>query len=315
MPGPCSALALPGVLLLAFLPFRTGAAEQEPDENGFVAPVVETLKDDYAEARKHFTTRLARKAPAPARGGMPSAPADVLEVEFPSGPLSLRAWLAVPEGEEDRPHPAVVFLHGGFAFGAPDWDMAAPYREAGFVVLAPILRGENGQPGTFSLFYDEVEDVLAAAEFLRGEPYVDADRLFVAGHSVGGTLALLAAQASDRFAAAASFSGSPDQVIYCKLGLSAEQIPFDATDANELAMRSPLAFAASFKCPVRMYYGTREPHFHLSTVKTTELARAAGLDAACEQIEGSHEGHVQASMARSLAFFEGKRARTPTSPR
>ena len=26
--------------------------------------------------------------------------------------------------------------------------------------MAPILRGENGQPGVYSMFYDEVDDVL-----------------------------------------------------------------------------------------------------------------------------------------------------------
>ena len=45
------------------------------------------------------------------------------------------------------------------------------------------LRGENGQPGAFSMFYDEVEDVLAAAEYLAKLPDVDPARVFVSGHS------------------------------------------------------------------------------------------------------------------------------------
>ena len=77
--------------------------------------------------------------------------------------------------------------------------------------MIPTLRGENGLPGAYSMFYNEV-DVLAAAEALAKHPGVDGTRLYVSGHSVGGTLALLAAMSSKRFRAAASFSGSPDQV-------------------------------------------------------------------------------------------------------
>jgi acetyl esterase/lipase len=43
------------------------------------------------------------------------------------------------------------------------------------------------------MFYDEVDDVLAAARFLANQLGVDPTQLFLAGHSVGGTTALLAA--------------------------------------------------------------------------------------------------------------------------
>jgi hypothetical protein len=36
------------------------------------------------------------------------------------------------------------------------WEDAKPYRDAGFVVMTPMLRGENGQAGAWSYFYDEV---------------------------------------------------------------------------------------------------------------------------------------------------------------
>ncbi len=31
--------------------------------------------------------------------------------------------------------------------------MPQPYRDAGFIVMIPILRGENGQPGSYTMFY------------------------------------------------------------------------------------------------------------------------------------------------------------------
>jgi hypothetical protein len=101
-----------------------------------------------------------------------------------------------------------------------------------------------------------VEDVLAAANYLIARPNVDATRLYLAGHSVGGTLVMLTAMTTDRFRAAASFSGSPDQIAWSKGQESL--VPFDTGDIHEFQMRSPIAFATSFKCPVRIYYGSRE---------------------------------------------------------
>src|SRR5262249_26913722 len=154
-----------------------------------------------------------------------------------------------------------------FAFGADDWQQAQPFRDAGYVVMIPILRGENGQPGQYSMFYNEVNDVLNAADVLAKLPNVDGTRIYVAGHSVGGTLAMLAAMTSNRFRAAASFSGSPDQVKWSQLQ---EVIPFNENDQRELQMRSPLAFARSFKCPARLYYGDQEFLFESSTKKTAQ---------------------------------------------
>jgi len=178
-------------------------------------PEVAVQADDYGEIRRRFRTKLARRGPSPQKERMIDPPAGVSAIEFPSGDLRLKAWINIPP-VNDRKRPAVVFLHGGFGFGKEDWEMTKPYRDAGYVVLAPMLRGENGQAGIYTLFYDEVDDVLAAREYLCKQPFVDGDRLFVAGHSVGGTLALLAAEASKRFHAAVAFSGSPDQVLYCR---------------------------------------------------------------------------------------------------
>jgi dipeptidyl aminopeptidase/acylaminoacyl peptidase len=205
--------------------------------------------------------------------------------------------------EVSRKHPAVLFLHGGFAFGLDDWVVSQPFRESGFVVLTPVLRAENGQPGSFTLFYDELDDVLAAAEFLSQQPYVDTKRLYVAGSSAGGTLALLAAQASRCFCAAASYSASPDQALlvkYAKIDL-----PFDKGDPRELQLRSPLAYAASFKCPVRIYYATRD-HFVLTSKRTAELAKERNLDVEAVRLDGDHGSIVPLGIKQSIRFFQGK---------
>ncbi len=259
--------------------------------------------EDYAEARAKFQTQLVRRGPAPQEGEPEQPPPGVRQIEYVSDGLRLKAWVSGPPPGGGR-QPAVLFLHGGFAFGEDDWEAAQPFRDAGFVVMTPVLRGENGQPGFYTMFYDEVNDVLAAAEALGRLPYVDPGRLYVAGHSAGGTLALLAALTSNRFRAAASFSGSPDQVSFARG--QEELVPFNRSDKKEYQMRSPLAFARSFKCPTRLYYGDEEWAFQASSKKTAEKARAAGLDVEAVSVPGDHFDSVPEAMRRAVAFFRQK---------
>jgi dipeptidyl aminopeptidase/acylaminoacyl peptidase len=275
---------------------------QTTADDGTITPVVEVRHDDYADARKHFHTKLLTRSGPPQTDPIPVAPAGVTAITFPSGKLKLIAWINLPVDRKQK-YPAVLFLHGGFGFGVEDWEMTKPLRDAGYVVLAPMLRGENDQPGNFTLFYDEVEDVLAAGKYLRSQPFVDRDRVFVAGHSIGGTMAMLASMTSHDFRGAASFSGSPDQIIFVKYGFPLAKIPFDRTDPRELQMRSPLAFAGSFKCPARIFFGTREPHFRLSSQRTAEIAHGKGLNVVAVEVEGSHFTAVPEEMKQAVAFF------------
>jgi formylglycine-generating enzyme required for sulfatase activity len=264
------------------------------------APSVEVQNEDYAQARARFQTKLLRKGPPPDKGSPNlKPPAGVTEIIYPSGALHLKAWVNRPVNEA-RKLPAVLFLHGGFEFSPGDWEQSKPYRDAGFIVLTPMLRAENGQSGAFSYFYDEVDDIVAAAEYLRQQPYVDAERLFVAGHSVGGTLTLLAALAYPHFRAATSFSGAPFWPEF----ISSKSLPFDKRDPREIQMRSPIAYAGSFKCPLRLFYGTAEANFfRVMSQRTVALAKGRGLDVEAREVEGDHGSHVQRAMMQSIAFF------------
>ena len=66
-----------------------------------------------------------------------------------------------------------------------------PFLAAGFAVMTPTLRGENGNPGSFELFYGEVDDAEAAVRFLAAQPRIDSKRIYTFGHSVGGGISAL----------------------------------------------------------------------------------------------------------------------------
>ncbi len=258
---------------------------------------------DYRSDRAAFRTKLVVEGPSPQGFKKQTLPPGVEEISFSSGSLTLKAWLGMPDQRTDR-MPVVIFLHGGFAFGAGDFEMGEPYRKAGFVLVTPMLRGENGQAGHFSMFYDEVDDVLALAEHMRKQPYVDPSRIFLAGHSAGGTVTLLSAMASPVFARVASFSASPDQALFTSGPPWNEIAPFDTSNARELEMRSPLAYATSLKSPTRLYVGSQEASYRVTTPKLAALAKAAKLDVESTEMKGDHFSYVPAAIEDSIAFFK-----------
>jgi hypothetical protein len=88
--------------------------------------------------------------------------------------------------------------------------------------------------------------------------------------------------------------------------LQPDLVPFPRTDKREYQMRSPLAFARSFQCPVRLYYGNQEPFFASASQKTAQRAKAAGLDVEAVSVPGDHFLSVDPAMRQSIIFFQQK---------
>ncbi len=263
---------------------------------------------DYGDARGQFNTQLRMMVRSPQRydphARLPDA---VREVTYPSGKRSLKAWLAIPETKARR-YPAVLFVHGGYNLDPEDWNQAEPFLDSGYAVMLPTVRGENGQPGNFTLGYDEVDDVIAAAEHLAGMRRIDPDHIYIAGHSNGGTLALLASMVSHRFRAVASLSGSCDARLWAAFVRQEYGfLPFDPRNRRELKMRSPQPFAKSFKCPARLYYGEAAdelPRLAESCRRTASAAHADGLDVEAEGVPGDHMSMVLPGVRAAIAFFQ-----------
>ena len=112
------------------------------------------------------------------------------------------------------------------------------------------LRGGNQNPGYHEGLLGEVDDVLSAADSLGTLTYVDPKRIYLGGHSTGGTLALLAAECTDRFRAAFSFGPVGDIRAYAKY------LPFDSSDARESELRSPGLWLQDVKSPLFIFEGS-----------------------------------------------------------
>jgi dipeptidyl aminopeptidase/acylaminoacyl peptidase len=261
------------------------------------------VHQDYGEARQHFVTHLTRSGPAPEIAeplGTPEGARLITYKGGPDGSLQLAAWLSQYEPSAATARPAVLFLHGGNATGDGHWELMRPYRDAGFAVMLPTFRGENGQAGIYSGFYDEVSDALAAATFLESQPGIDQNRLFIAGHSNGGTLSLLCAMARP-FRAAVPISASVNAWRF--FDRFRDDLCFDASDPEEFVMRSSVCFGTSLKCPTLLLRGMQENPYDEDHQLLIDRASSAGVTIGKELLPGTHTGVVPDAILESIRFF------------
>lgn len=107
------------------------------------------------------------------------------------------------------PHPSVVMLHG-YPGNEKNLDVAQALRRAGLNVLFFHYRGAWASGGDFS-FSHVIEDVASAIDMLRArakEYRVDAKRIALIGHSMGGFAALQGAARDDNIQCVAGIAAA-----------------------------------------------------------------------------------------------------------
>jgi uncharacterized protein len=143
---------------------------------------------------------------------------DEHEVTLGAGPLAVPGTLSLPR--QAGPRPALVLLggsgpedrDGSIARSKPLKDLAWGLASRGVAVLRfdkvthahPDLVRENR---AFTVADEYLPDALAAIALLQAHPAVDAARVFVAGHSLGGTVAPRVAAAQPSIAGLVLLAG------------------------------------------------------------------------------------------------------------
>jgi uncharacterized protein len=125
---------------------------------------------------------------------------DEQDVTVGSGPLAVPGTLSLPR--QGRPVPAIVLLAGSgpldrdetIGRNKPFKDLAWGLASRGVAVLRfdKVTYAHPDQVAgidDFTVADEYVPDAVAAIRLLRQHPAVDAGRVFVAGHSLGGTVA------------------------------------------------------------------------------------------------------------------------------
>src|SRR5258707_12572996 len=100
--------------------------------------------------------------------------------------------------EKGNRYPGLVAVHGGyhFSFNEEFFGYVERAVSEGYVVIFPEYRGSRGYGAEHYKAQDyggkDVDDILAAADFLASRASVDPGRLGIVGRSRGGRIHLLA---------------------------------------------------------------------------------------------------------------------------
>jgi acetyl esterase/lipase len=259
---------------------------------GSGASAADVASLSFAERRAQHRTNLVTHGPSPQRYVDEPAPPGVEEIRYRSGDLDLKAWYAHPTSGRV---PALVYFHGGFAFGADDFNVVRPFLDAGFAVLTPVLRGENGNPGDFELYYGELDDARAAVAWIRGRPDVDRDHVFAFGHSAGGVLAALISFYPDT---GLRLTGSAGGLYDTEVLTGLER--FDPWDREESLLRVPAPNADQFRVPHIGYVGTDDILARRGATIAARIATKARSPLTVETVPGNHFASLEPALQRFL---------------
>jgi dipeptidyl aminopeptidase/acylaminoacyl peptidase len=183
----------------------------------------------------------------------------------------IQMWVVYPPGfDPAKKYPVLMLLHGGPHNGITDavqwrWN-AQVFAAWGYVVTWHNFHGSSGwgndfadsiNPDRISLPY---EDTIKAAEWLKGKPFVDADRMAAAGGSYGGFLAttLLGREHPFKTLVAHAAVYNSFTQIAADYGAEKERF-FDYWDKPEEFMKySPHASAANFRTPTLIIHNLND---------------------------------------------------------
>jgi dipeptidyl aminopeptidase/acylaminoacyl peptidase len=123
-------------------------------------------------------------------------------VHYPSkdGKWTISAFVYVPYNlPRNGEHPAIVYVHGGpMAQTMNTFSRFVQYMaNQGYLVIAPNYRGSTGygkefrQANLFDMGGGDLQDVLAAADWIQQTGYADPKKLILMGGSYGGYMTMM----------------------------------------------------------------------------------------------------------------------------
>jgi len=176
-----------------------------------------------------------------------------------------------PDGE--GPWPTIIVNHAGFGTAGDFSDVALIFRDWGYLVFNPDLRGSGESQGQHEGAKGEVDDVIAAIDYLKSQGLVEDDRIGMYGQSHGATVSLIAAGRDPRIKAVVAEAGFTDAAdlyengkdstdpsvqqvfneIVPMIGGSPQEVP------QEYEVRSALNYADTIQAAVLLIHGEQDP--------------------------------------------------------
>jgi dipeptidyl aminopeptidase/acylaminoacyl peptidase len=189
-----------------------------------------------------------------------------------SGGLTVSGLLFRPPGGRG-PWPTVIVNHAGFGTAGDFSDVALLIRDRGYLVFNPDYRGSGMSEGSHEGAKGEVDDVIAAIDYLESQGLIEEGRIGLYGQSHGAAVSVLAAERDPRIKAVVAEAGFYDAVglyenianstdpaantllneLLPMIGGTPEQVP------QEYAIRSALNNAGSMYAATLLIHGEKDP--------------------------------------------------------
>lgn len=173
--------------------------------------------------------------------------------------------------------PAILFSHGGTR-GMPSGylNLARHLALEGYIVYAPLFRGQGNSDGKFEYATGELVDLFVTYAALKDREDVDVKRLALVGGGHGGLLTLIALASMEDIACAAVIS-TPTDLETLVLRERVFRMQFDknpgllsSRDFKALRARSPIYLAPKITTPLMMLHGGSDKYIPSSYAKGFE---------------------------------------------
>ncbi|MBF9253228.1 S9 family peptidase [Pontibacter sp. 172403-2] len=201
----------------------------------------------------------------------------------------LNGWMIKPtDFDPNKKYPVLMFVYGGpgsqtvtDSWGGNDFLWYQVLADKGLIVVSVDNRGTGARGADFkkltyaNLGKYEIQDQIEAAKWLGKQPFVDADRIGIWGHSFGGYMTLLGLTKGDGvFRAGISVAPVTNwrfyDSIYTERYLKTPQENPEGYDQN-----SPLMFADKLKGDLLLIHGTGDDNVHFQNSVEMEDALIA----------------------------------------
>ena len=247
-----------------------------------------------------------------------------------------KLWVYVPSGRHESRSlgcvligPAGSRMIHGMELVMDDQAEHCPYVEKGFAVVAFEIDGalpdENPSNRQLRHAYDRfvaaaagVVNARIALKYATSEmPEVDPNRVFVAGHSSAGTVALLCAEHVDGLAGCVAYAPCSDLEGFLA-GFQNDVDEVIPSVRQYMVDGSPCAYAQRLRCPVMIFHAIDDEVVRLSESRRfVQLASSAGQNVTLQP--GTRGGHYEAMIVEGIPeaikwMNRTRPAASPTAP-
>lgn len=238
----------------------------------------------------------------------------------------LHAMLLHPAHTASAPTPLVVALHGWGANAATLLPLARPLNDAGIALLLIDARCHGlSDDDEFTSLPRFAEDLEAALSWARCQTHIDAQRIALAGHSVGAGAALLVATRQADIRAVLSLSAFAHPAEVMRRWMAHHRVPARLVGAwvlnhvqSVIGARfddiAPITSASRLRCPVLFVHGQDDLTVPASDASRLHQAAPSAL-ASLRFIPGGHDLNQGLDTPEALeiqGFFRRAFEGTPT---